>query len=135
MDNSLLEQREILRRILDGARSRPSPGIGLVQTVEYRGVCFHVTRRFVIADLAPLSFFHLVEPIYKERGDSAEAILELYDRLAPLLSCRHRWTVLKRQSDGRIRNLGTGNTGPHICKLCMAYALGGQLPAVGNSLP
>jgi hypothetical protein len=131
LDDLSSDQHHMLRRSIEEAALASDPSIGLVQTVQHQGIFFQVTRRFVIADLAPLTFFHLVEPIHE---DPAEAIFELYDRLAPLLMCRHRWTPLKRQSDGRIRSLGTASSGAHICKSCMAYALGGKLPVAGNSL-
>jgi hypothetical protein len=132
MPDELIDPHQMLRSSIDAATLARNPGLGIVQTVHHQGIFFHVTRRFVIADLAPLSFFHLVEPIH---ADPVEAILGLYDRLAPLLMCRHRWTPLKRQSDGRIRSMGAGNSGAHICKSCMAYALGDKLPVAGNSLP
>ncbi|HEY0163348.1 MAG TPA: hypothetical protein VGB69_11765 [Edaphobacter sp.] len=102
--------------------------------IEYEGVAFHVSRRFVLADLSPLSFFHLVERI---EDDPAEAVLQLYERLVPLLSCRHEWAELKRSEDERIAAMGNrhrGDASPKICRSCMAYALGGVLPVVGTSL-
>ena len=89
----------------------------------------------MIADLTPLSFFHLVEHI-QEDGIEA-AVVRLYERLGPLLSCRHDWTPLKREEDERMRAIvgiekAPGAPGPYICKSCTAYALGNPLPLVGT---
>jgi len=135
MDDHLFGQREILERVIADLEEASNPRIGRVKSLEYMGVSFHVSRRFVIADLSPLSFFHLVEHIDAGPGAS---ILRLYHRLLPLLSCRHQWTTLKRHSDKRILRMRTGSVHdgvhPHICKSCMAYAMAGTLPAVGISV-
>lgn len=112
----------------------PQQVLGFSLQREYNGVLFAVSSRFVIADLSPLTFFHLVERIKKD--DVEGSILRLYERLAPLLRCRHEWTALRRSSDGHLRNLGTfrvaGVCGPYICTQCTAYALSGVLPIVGR---
>jgi hypothetical protein len=137
--DDLREQLEKLARAVVELEQASKLALGIVRTVEYRGINFNVSRRFVIADLAPLAFFHLVEQI--EDDDTVAAVDRLYDRLTPLLSCRHDWTPLRRSDDEPIRIIVTGTDpaaqtgpGPYICKSCTAYALGSPLPAVGRTL-
>ena len=137
MDDELREQLERLERTIADLEQASKKALGFVNTVEYRGIPFNVSRRFVIADLAPLAFFHLVEHIEEDVGS---AIVRLYDRLDPLLTCRHDWVALRRADDEQIRAIVGGasrdvnGTGPHICKFCTAYAMGSQLPVVGRTL-
>lgn len=135
MKDDLRAQLEMLERTLADLEKASKQALGFTQSVDYMGIGFNVSRRFVIADLSPLAFFHLVEHI----DDNAEAaIIRLYDRLAPLLTCHHQWTVLRRASDQHIQRMRNESletaSRAHICKLCTAYALGEPLPAVGRSL-
>ena len=123
--------------------------LGFVKTVEYEGIFFNVSRRFVIADLSPLAFFHLIEPIEHSSplGQSPGALSDvgiqaavaaLHYRLLPLLSCTHEWTALKRADDEHVLGIISPDglrTGlrPRICKSCTAYALGQALPLVGRT--
>ena len=136
VDENLDDQIEKLERSLAIFMSTAPEALGMTSSIEHKGVTFNVSRRFVIADLAPLAFFHLVEHI--EEGGAREAVVRLFDRLAPLLLCRHDWTPLKRASDHQVINLAVGSIqaqqGPHICKRCTAYALGPALPLVGRSM-
>lgn len=136
MDNEMEEQLRSLERALAQFAQASKRAVGFLATREYQGISFDIGRRFVIADLSPLSFFHLVEHI---EGDDVEvAIHRLHDRLLPLLSCRHEWTDLKRSSDEHVRGLGKRWNdkvfGPYICKRCTAYALGRELPVVGRGV-
>ena len=140
MDENLDDQIEKLERSLAIFMSTAQDALGATSSIEHKGVTFNVSRRFVIADLSPLAFFHLVEHI--EAGGARAAAVRLFDRLAPLLLCRHDWTPLKRASDHQVISLslqgqeqGKGSQteqGPHICKRCTAYALGPSLPTVGR---
>lgn len=136
VDENIDSQIEKLERSLAIFMSTAQEALGMTGSIEHKGVTFNVSRRFVIADLAPLAFFHLVEHI--EEGGAREAVVRLFDRLAPLLLCRHHWTSLKRASDHQVINMALGSVqreqGPHICKWCTAYALGPSLPAVGRSM-
>ena len=136
MDENIDDQIEKLERSLAIFMSTAQEALGVTGSIEHKGVTFNVSRRFVIADLAPLAFFHLVEHI--EEGGAREAVVRLFDRMAPLLLCRHNWTPLKRASDHQVINLAVQGIepeqGPHICKRCTAYALGPSLPVVGRSL-
>ena len=136
MDEDLDAQIERLERSLAIFMSTAKDALGTTGSIVHKGVTFNVSRRFVIADLSPLAFFHLVEHI--EEGGAREAVVRLFDRMAPLLLCRHDWTPLKRSSDYQVINLAAGaaqpQQGPHICKRCTAYALGPTLPVVGRSL-
>jgi hypothetical protein len=143
MEDDLREQLEKLARAVVELEHASKRALGIVRTIDYLGIPFNVSRRFVIADLTPLAFFHLVEHI--EDGDPAAAIARLHDRLTPLLTCRHDWTPLRRADDERVRILVTGTDpaskrlsenglGPYICKSCTAYALAAPLPVIGRTL-
>lgn len=136
MEEDLRQHLEKLERTVAELERVSKRALGFINTVEYRGIAFNVGKRFVIADLTPLAFFHLVEHI-QEDGIEA-AVVRLYDRLGPLLSCRHEWTPLKREDDERMRTIvgidkQPGAPGPYICKSCTAYALGAPLPLVGRT--
>jgi hypothetical protein len=143
MDEELREQLEKLARAVVELEQASKKALGIVQTIEFQGIPFNVSRRFVIADLSPLAFFHLVEHI--EDGDAAAAIARLHERLTPLLTCHHEWTPLRRAEDERVRVLVGGTDpakqgplkqghGPYICKSCTAYAIAAPLPVVGRTL-
>ena len=132
----LAEQMEKLARALEELEQVSKKALGFVHTIEYKGIPFNISRRFVIADLSPLSFFHLLEHIEDE--DPAAAIARLYERLNPLLTCRHDWTLLRRAEDERMRVIvgspAKGSAAPYICKECTAYALGPVLPYIGRTM-
>jgi hypothetical protein len=156
-----LHLQQLERSIADLHRTSKK-ALGFIHTVDYRGVPFNVSKRFVIADLAPLVFFHLVEHI---SIDVTSSIVRLYDRLGPLLTCRHGWLPLKRADDEQVRFIVGGtiattaraathrppqtqnppqnppqnparpnlpNPGPFICRYCTAYSLGLPLPVIGR---
>jgi len=146
-----------LERAIADLHRTSKKALGFIHTVDYRGVPFNVSKRFVIADLAPLVFFHLVEHI---SIDVTSSIVRLYDRLGPLLTCRHGWLPLKRADDEQVRFIVGGTIaatarasasrptnpthnparptlptpGPFICRYCTAYSLGLPLPLVGRDL-
>jgi hypothetical protein len=126
-----LEEIRKLEGVIALLKGRSTELLGSIYSVEYLGVLFNISRRFVVADLSPLTFFHLVAHI----GASGEAgaIVRLHEQLAPLLICQHQWAILRRQSDRHLL-AWAGDTAyrPHICKLCTAYALSGSLPTVGK---
>ena len=132
----LAEQLEKLARSLVELEQASRKALGIIHTIEFQGIPFNVSRRFVIADLSPLAFFHLLEHI--EDNDPASAIARLYERLNPLLTCRHDWTLLRRAEDERMRVIvsspARGSASPYICKNCTAYSLGPALPYVGRTL-
>ena len=165
--DELRDQLDILERNVADLQRATNRALGFVKNIEYQGITFNVSRRFVIAELTPLIFFHLVERVEQRPVDQrpaeqrpidqrtaspapdtsedspnegvGAAIVRLYHRLSPLLSCRHEWTPLRRAEDDRIRSiLGSDrnlhDSRPFICKLCTAYALGSQLPVIGKSL-
>ena len=134
MAGELEDQLQHLERALGHLRLNAKQAFGFMEKVEYKGVQFDVSRRAVIADLSPLFFSHLIEHIDK---DGVQAAVErLYERLAPLLTCNHRWTPLKRASDEQVRGMARTSAGdvctPHICKVCNAYVLGLNLPVLGR---
>lgn len=136
MASNLEDQLQHLERALGHLRLNAKEAFGFVTKVEFEGISFDVSRRAVMADLSPLFFSHLIEHI---DGDGVEvAVKRLHERLAPLLTCRHRWTALKRMSDEQVRGMARGNKGepvtPYICKECNAYVLGMELPTVGRQL-
>jgi hypothetical protein len=132
-----LEEIRKLESAIALLRGKSTEVYGSVHTIEHLGVSFNVSRRFVVADLSPLTFFHLVEHI----GDAgaAAAIVRLYDQLIPLLICKHQWTVLRRTTDkhfqAMVQDQLDGKTyRPHICRSCTAYALSGPLPVIGKTI-
>jgi hypothetical protein len=130
MEENLQDQLESLERALADLERSTKKALGFVSRIEYMGISFDVSRRFVIADLSPLAFFHLVEHIEEE--DATAAVVRLYERFLPLLSCRHMWTPLKRSDDRQILRLGGSRA--LVCRSCTGYALGTALPVVGRSL-
>jgi hypothetical protein len=131
MEDELHSQLAALERSLAEFEAAAKRTLGFLRTVEYRGIAFNVGRRFVIADLSPLAFMHLVEHIETTPED---AVVRLYDRLLPLLSCRHHWTPLRRAEDEHMLHLCRSMAKAHICKVCTAYALEGSLPEVGRGI-
>jgi hypothetical protein len=133
MEEELQRQLDRLARALTEFEKKSKKALGFVGTIEHKGISFDVSKRFVIADMSPLAFFHLVEHV--EDDGPAGAVMRLYDRMAPLLECRHKWTRLKREDDYQVIQIsyeGRGGNQPHICKSCTAYALSGALPEVGR---
>jgi len=137
MSDDMQDQLQKLVRAVADLEKASRQALGVLETIEYRDIVFYVTKRFVIADVTPIAYFDLVERI--QASDAATAVVCLYDRLAPLLTCRHKWTRLKRESDASIRSMSkgwmAGSDGPQVCRACTAYALGGPtvpLPVVGR---
>ncbi len=133
MDDELQEKLQLFERAVKDLQQVSRNALGFQSAIEHHGITFNVSRRYVVADLSPLAYFHLVEPI--EETPQA-AVSRLYERIYPLLSCRHQWTELRRESDAHIRSLSTlkfkGFAGPRKCKVCTAFALGAALPAIGR---
>jgi hypothetical protein len=138
MNEEQRDQAEQHERGTSELHHATAQALGFLKTVEYQGILFNISRRFVIADLSPLAFFHLIEPIDEHASNGiTAAIATLYHRLLPLLSCRHDWTHLKRGDDDRFLTIMVGDrlrTGahPNICRSCTAYALEQSLPVVGR---
>ena len=130
MEENLQQHLDSLERALVELERSTKKALGFVCAIEYMGISFDVSRRFVIADLSPLAFFHLVEHI--EDDDAMGAVVRLHDRLLPLLTCRHAWTPLKRTDDAQVLRLRGARA--LVCRSCTAYALGGELPVVGRKL-
>jgi hypothetical protein len=129
MEENLQDQLENLVRAIADLERSTKKALGFVTQIEYMGISFDLSRRFVIADLSPLAFFHLVEHI--EEDDATAAVVRLYERLLPLLSCRHTWTPLKRSDDEQMQRLGGAKA--LVCRYCTGYALGTALPSVGRT--
>jgi hypothetical protein len=132
MADDLSEQLARLERALIEMERASKQALGFISSIHYRGVAFNVSRRFVIADLSPLAFFHLVEHIDADGADAA--VMRLHHRLLPLLSCRHQWTELKRHDDAQVRSMAR-DADPYVCKSCTAYVMkgpGASLPVVGR---
>ena len=136
MAGDLEDQLLHLERALGHLRLNAKQAFGFMEKVDFEGVQFDVSRRAVIADLSPLFFSHLIEHI--DQDGVATAVRRLHERLAPLLTCRHRWTPLKRAGDEQVRTMARTAAGdtctPHICKICNAYVLGLDLPVVGRKM-
>jgi hypothetical protein len=139
MDNEMKKNLDGLERTLVEFERATKEALGFSRTIRYKGIPFDVGHRFVIADMSPLAFFHLVEQVGEEGPEAA--IERLYDRLMPLLTCRHQWTLLKREADRPLQSMANGllckGSHPYVCKACTAYVFGGpgnELPVVGKKL-
>ena len=139
MDNEMKKELAGLERALIDFERATKEALGFSRTVLYEGIPFDIGERFVIADMSPLAFFHLVEQVGDDGTEAA--IKRLYDRLMPLLTCRHEWTLLKRETDRPLQGMAEGllrkGSHPYICKACTAYVFAGpgnELPAVGKKL-
>jgi hypothetical protein len=133
MDDSLREQLEKLERAVRELDQAAKVALGFTHTVEYEGITFYVHPRFVVPDVAPLSYLELVE--YTTEGVDS-AVVRLYERISPLLTCEHSWTHLKRAEDERLRGFGESlavtEGAVYVCQICTAYALGTPLPLIGR---
>jgi hypothetical protein len=138
MSDDLSEQLQRLQQAIVDLDKACKRMLGFTGAIDYMGISFNVSRRYVIADLTPIAYLGLVEYTdeggYEAAADGAqEAVVRLYDRLLPLLLCVHQWTALTRAEDLFLRSTTVESSGnPHICKLCTAYALEGSLPLVGR---
>jgi hypothetical protein len=139
MDEEAKRELGGLERTLVEFERAAKEALGFARTIRYQGIPFDIGSRFVIADMSPLAFFHLLEEI-GEDGPQA-AIERLYERLMPLLTCRHRWTVLKREADKPLQSMAKGllarGSDPYVCTACTAYVFGGPdhvLPTTGKMI-
>ena len=139
MSDDTQKPLEGLERTLIAFERATKEALGFSRTIRYQGIPFDIGPRFVIADMSPLAFFHLVEQVGEDGPDAA--IERLYDRLMPLLTCRHQWTLLKREADKPLQSMAKGllakGSEPYVCKACTAYVFGGPgnaLPAVGKHI-
>ena len=120
---------------------------GFKGVVQYKGIAFNRVRNFVIADVSPLAFFQLTQRV--DATGAEEAIIQLYDRVAPLLSCLHEWRCLENKTktsmedleqgaDSCIAMLGAAASHHRVykCRFCTAYVLssiGDTLPKIGRT--
>ena len=123
MNDHFLARLDDLQRYLTQFQSLSKRALGFSETI--RTSFFNVGPNLVIADLSPLAFLNLVEYIAID-GVEAAAV-RLYERLVPLLSCRHRWVEPAMPLD-QPRDLimyeplqGFGRVS--VCELCTAYVL------------
>ena len=138
MDNEIIKDLERLRESVQELQSYSKRALGFKKTIEYKQILFNVSRRFVIADLSPLAYVDLVQEI----GDGAAetAIATLYDRVRPLLECRHEWAPVTG-AHGQIlqqeHRMSLSGTVIHACLVCTAYGLQSveiSLPAIGRGM-
>ena len=139
MNDNFLARLGELQRDLTKLQSLSKKALGFSETITYQDILFNVSPDLVIADLSPLAFLNLVEHIDSDGAEAAA--VRLYERLLPLLSCRHRWVEPTMSLDqpwklilyepvqvfGRV----------FVCEFCTAYAIsapGAHLPAVGRSV-
>ncbi len=139
MDDTFDSRLEELCRAVLKYEAWSKKSLGFYETITYKGILFNVSADLVIADLSPLAFFSLVEHI-DDAGAEAAAV-RLYERILPLLSCRHRWVEPTKlmHRDGRptmwdlLKDFGHVS----VCELCTACTnriSGESLPVVGRSL-
>lgn len=137
MDDELTQSFGELTATLVAFQERAKWALGFTSTMEYRQIFFHVAPQFVIADLSPLAFVDLVQEI--EDDDVQTALSRLYERLRPLLDCRHHWLVVSPSNRRAIVQLDHSLSlrGSRIlrCTACSAYGLtseGVAIPSVGR---
>ena len=90
MNNEVIKRVEELNLSLVELQKSSKRALGFTQTLEYKETFFHVSRLFVIADLSPLAYMDMSQEIVD--GVIQTAVIALFERLRPLLECRHRWT-------------------------------------------
>ncbi len=98
--------------------------LGFTQTIEFNNIFFHVSEHFVIADLSPVAYLDLIEDI--QDGSVQTAVASLYERLQPLLVCKHVWRPLSPDASQRIICLDfslASNCYIHECVDCTAYCI------------
>lgn len=139
MDDKFKSRLEELCRAVIDYETLSKRSLGFFETIIYKDILFNVSSDLVIADLSPLAFFNLVEPI-DTRGAEAAAT-RLYERLLPLLSCSHRWieptVFLGQDGDPIMYELIQGFGHVLVCEFCTACTIrvpGRDLPVVGRSL-
>lgn len=103
MDDELIKTFEELRLSAIEWQKWSIQALGFNQTIEYNQVLFHVSDSSVVADLAPLAYLDLVQEI--ENGRVQTAVASLYERLRPLLECKHRWFPLPASARSEVIRL------------------------------
>jgi hypothetical protein len=102
--------------------------LGFMQTIEHNKILFHISERSVVADVAPLAYLDLVQEI--EDGMVQAAVASLYERLRPLLQCRHRWSPLSAGAQSEIICLDfslSPHSHIHVCAECTGYCIKSSL--------
>ncbi|WP_128915481.1 hypothetical protein [Granulicella sibirica] len=138
MNNDPINSFDKLGDFLAESRDLSKQALGFRKTTEYKQVLFNVSPRFVIADLSPLAYLDLVQEV--SNGQVQAAVVILYERLRPLLECKHKWLPLGPDADSRILSLNLGlslGTTIHTCRSCTAYGLEtveASLPFIGRDV-
>jgi len=137
MDDTFDSRLEELSRAVLEYEALAKKSLGFFTTITYNNVVFNVSADLVIADLSPLAFCNLVEHI---DADGAEAAaVRLYERILPLLLCRHRWVEPKKplnQKDTILSELVRSFDHVLVCERCTACTnriRREDLPIVGRS--
>jgi len=128
MDNELIKTFEDLRHSALKWQKLSIQALGFNQTIEYNEIFFHVGERYVVADLAPLAYLDLVQEI--EEGKVQAAVVSLYERLRPLLECKHRWFPLPTSAPSEVIRLDfslSPDSCIHVCAECTGYCLKSSL--------
>jgi hypothetical protein len=138
MEKAYINTVEELGQSLLKLQKSLTRALGFTQTLEYQGILFRVSEHCLIADLSPIAYVDMAEKIIE--GDTAAAVLSFYERLAPLLECRHRWRPLSPTSSPHFSSLSCGvrdGTIIYVCTLCTGYGHASDsntLPQIGNRL-
>jgi len=139
MDNEIISDLERLRESVQEMQNSSRQALGFKKRIEYEQIFFDVSRRFVIADLSPLAYVDMVQEI--RDGDVETAIATLYDRVRPLLECRHEWAPLNAGASGHLlrqeQRMSLSGTIIHTCGVCTAYGLQSveiSLPVIGRGM-
>jgi hypothetical protein len=130
MDDTFDSRLEELSRAVLEYEALAKKYLGFFKTITYKDILFNVSADLVIADLSPLAFFNLVEHI--DAGEAEAAAIRLYERIMPLLFCRHCWVESTKPPDQLLQ----GFSQVLVCDRCTACTnrIPGQgLPVVGRS--
>lgn len=124
MDDKFIKSFEELRHSALEWQKWSIRALGFNQTIEYNQILFHVSERSVVADLAPLAYLDLVQDI--EDGMVQTAVACLYERLRPLLDCKHRWFPLTASANREVICLDfslSPHSYIHVCAECTCYCI------------
>ena len=135
MHNTRIKHLEELRDAVVEWRILSMQALGFRQTIEYKQILFRVSARSVIADLSPLAYLDLNQEVHD--GMIEIAIANLYERLLPLLECRHHWSPLTADFIRDVYRLDLSLSHGsilHVCTACTALCIETRetpLPQIG----
>lgn len=130
--------KSLVDRVID-CRELSVQALGFSKVVEFKKLRMFVSDSMVVADMTPLAFLSLAEPI--EHSDMEAAVVRLYERTAPLLACEHNWIDVTETKDLQMKalllSLPAHSSRLFQCVACTALARGtalSDLPIAGRGV-